>query len=326
MRTQTARDTVRTRKNKMQARRKRKRKKVFLRSFVVLLVMMITITGLEIYKLLTVLNAFDAVSLATVDAPDNTLGILMLGLDRDGGLDVDAGHTDSITYIGANVKTKKAVALPIYRDMNIPVVCADSTENINRIYAQNGIECFAQSVSSFLDLPIHHYVVITLDGFIDIINALDTISITPEETFCSRYGVDKKVSHCFTAEEEQTISADEAMAYVRYRGGGNGERRANRQVEIIQAVKNRCLENALDCYNKVSGQLAKALKTNFPPNQILQLLTLFGAGFDLETLDVIHGRNVELSAGDWTTYVNEDDKLDKTAIIREQIFTVDEIE
>jgi LCP family protein required for cell wall assembly len=301
-------------------RRKQQRKRFRRRCVRLVLIVVVALTSFEVYKFLTVLNAFEQNELNTLTTPEHTLGILVLGLDKDGGKNTDAGHTDSITYIAANTQTKQAYALPIYRDTNIPLTCDDSSENINRVYAQRGVKCLAESTSAFLNLPVNNYVVITMVGFVNIIDALGSVSMIPEESFCSHYGMSEKVTYCFTADEPTRMSGDEAIAYVRYRGGGNGERRANRQVAMIKAVKDQCLSDMFGCYNKVSGHLPNVMKTNFGVNEIPSMLQLFGRDFTLETLDVIRGRNVELSAGNWTEYANEEDKEEKTAIIREEIF------
>jgi len=301
-------------------RRKQQRKRFRKRCFRVVLIVAVAMVSIEVYKILTVLNAFEQNELNTLTTPEHTIGILLLGLDKDGGKNTDAGHTDSITYIAANTQTKQAYALPIYRDTNIPLACDDTSENINRIYAQRGVKCLAESTSEFLNLPINNYIVLTMIGFVNIIDALGSVSITPAETFCSHYGISEKVTYCFTEDEPTRMSGDEAIAYVRYRGGGNGERRANRQVAMIKAVKDQCLADVFGCYNKISGHLPNVMKTNFSINEIPNLLQLFGRDFALETLDVIRGRNVELSEGNWTEYANEEDKLEKTAIIRQQIF------
>ena len=284
------------------------------------LVIVLAIAALQIPKIISILNTFEGTDLPTFSKSSDKLGILILGMDKDGGENSDAGHTDSITYIGANLMTKKAYALPIYRDANIPVTCTATNENINRIYAQSGVECMAESVSLFLDLPIDNYVLLTMDGFIEIINELGTLSLTPKESFCSKYGIDKSIEYCFTAGVTEEMTADQAMAYLRYRASGNGEGRANRQVEIIKAVKDRCMEDMMGCYNKVGSHFASALKTNFSISNVSVLMDVFGSRFDFETLDVIQGENVEVSPKNWSQFIDEQDKIAKTDIIRQEIF------
>jgi len=320
MKKQVVKGFIFNRKAIAEERKQKKRKKIVSRCFRAALIVAIVALGVESYKFLGILNIFDNNIVLSSSSPEHTLGVLVLGLDKDGVKKGNAGHTDSITYIAANMKTNKAYALPIYRDTNIPFVCGDGGDNINRIYAQKGIKCLAESTSAFLDLPINKYITITMEGFIDIISALDSVSLIPDETFCSHYGINEDQTYCFEAGVRSEMNADEAMAYTRYRGGGNGEARANRQLGIINAVKDRCFSNGLACYHKVSDQLSHAVKMNFSPSDVLELLPILSDDFALESLKVLRVRNVELSAGNWTAYVNETDKADKTALIRDEIF------
>jgi len=303
------------------ARKRAKQKQLFSRIFRISMVVLTVSIGLEAFKFLGLLNMFDTTILGSGNIPEHMLGVLVLGVDADGVKNVEAGHTDSITYIGANTQTKQAYALPIYRDTNVALACNGEADNINRIYAQKGIKCLADSTSAFLGLPVNKYIVMSMEGFIDIIGALGTIELTPAQSFCSRYGIDEDTTYCFTAGVTKRVGADEAMAYARYRGASNGEARANHQIDIIKAVKNACLGDAIGCYNKVSSHLAKAIKTNFSADEITALMQIFGADFELHSLEVIKGRNTHLGDGNWTMYVDEEDKEEKVARIREEIFT-----
>lgn len=287
----------------------------------VILVVLLVIGLFQIPNLLSVFSSFNNVALETASDKPETMGLLILGIDNDGGGTVDTGHTDSITYIGADFNAKKAYALPIYRDANIPVSCAvGTTENINRIYSQKGIECLAQSTSDFLNLPIDNYAILTIDGFIKIVSELGELEMKPTETFCSKYGADKSVEYCFTKGEAKMMKADEVVAYLRYRGGGNGENRANRQVQLLQAIKNRCVEDMLMCYQKAVPHFGSAFKTNIAMTDVNKLSNIFGSSFELDTLEVIQGVNEQTATG-WTQFVDEEDKRAKTEIIRSEIFS-----
>lgn len=308
-----------------QTRRQRKKherkKRIWIKGLLAILVILLAIGATQIPKILSIFSTFDNVELETGSKIPNTLGLLILGIDNDGGEDIEVGHTDSITYIAANLETKKAYALPIYRDAQVSVSCDDGRdENINRIYTQKGIECLSQTVSDFLDLPIDNYAILTMNGFVNIVNELGGIELTPDADFCSKYGLlSKKTEYCFTKGEQKEMPADEAIAYIRDRANGSGAQRANRQVQLIQAIKNKCLDNMLMCYQKASPHFSGAFKTNIAPADINQFTAVFGKEFELGKLDVIEGVNEQTATG-WTQFVDEEDKKTKTAIIRDEIF------
>lgn len=306
--------------SRQERRAHRVRKKRKSRISIVLLVTFI-VTGVVVTQwnqILGLVGAFEHKILPTASQDQKTKGILVLGVDNDGG-GLETGFTDSITYLASNSATNTTVALPIYRDARIPITCTGAQDNINRIYRTHGVECLTSSVSAFLDLPIDNYAIITMEGFYQIVEELGTITITPQESFCSSNGVLGATEYCFEADVAQQMSADQIIAYVRYRGGSSGENRADRQVQLIAAIKQQCETNALVCYQKITPHLTKAFKTNIGITEINTLFSLFGGGNKLESLGVIAGTNQEFDDG-WTQIVDEDDLAYKTDIIKQKIF------
>ena len=303
-----------------QHRKNNKKKKSIVPKVLLGLLAVLLIIGLfQIPKLLGVLGSFDTSKLPSASEDQKYMSILILGLDNDGGSSLETGHTDSITYVAANLETKQSIALPIYRDANVFATCLGQNENINRIYSAGGIDCLTESVHQFLDLPLDYYAVITFDGFIQIANELGYLNITPYETFTSNYGQDKKVEYYFEAGVPTEMHADMLMAYLRYRGGSSGENRANRQVQLLQAIKNRCFDSLLQCYNDATPHFPGAIKTNVPILKLTGIADIFSSNFELQSLEVIGGENVQTESG-WTQVVNEEDKHNKVQAIRDQIF------
>ncbi|MGL5043163.1 MAG: LCP family protein [Culicoidibacterales bacterium] len=300
-----------TRKTRKKAKKK-KRTGLIITSLV--LVFFIILGLFQMPQILSLFSSFENISLTTASKEKNQMGLLILGVDNNGG------YTDSITYIAANFDSQKAIALPIYRDASINVVCAGETvDNINRIYSKYGIECLAQSTSAFLGLPIDNFAVLTMEGLVKIVSELGEIIMKPTETFCSNFGSDKSVEYCFTKGEDKKMVADEVIAYLRYRGGGNGENRANRQVQLIQALKNKCSDEMMLCYQKAAPYFGDTFKTNIGITKITTLSNVFGSTFTFETLPVIAGINEQSGSG-WTQIVDQEDKNSKTGKIKAEIF------
>ncbi|TLG72718.1 LytR family transcriptional regulator [Culicoidibacter larvae] len=310
----------RTHNSKQYVEPKKKKKRRFFRMRNIVAAALAILLLTQLPAIIGLFSAFEWRTFSTASNIPNTKGILILGLDDNNNshADINSAYTDSITYVGANFKDKKAYALPIYRDAYIPVTCTGGQENINRIYMQNGIDCLAESTSAFLGLPVDYYALITMDGLIDIVNALGGVDIVPTGTFCSDYGKDDQ-NYCFTAGEEMRMSGPQALAYIRYRGASNGENRANRQLELIMALKNECMDNVAKCYVRAVPSLSGAVKTNIPLTEIFNIADIFSDKFDMERLDVIQGQNA-LTEGGWREFVDEADRAEKTNIIRNEIF------
>ena len=299
-------------KKEKKLRKKKERKKNMRMFFAILLL-------INVPMIYGITSAFQINKLATQSEIRKTKGILLLGLDdwidRN---EIDGGHTDSITYLGANFKTKQAVTMPIYRDALIPQTCSGQEENINRIYTAAGINCLTNSVSTFLELPIDYYIIITMAGLISIVNHLGGVELTPTGSFCSNYGEDG-VDYCFTQGETRKMKGPETLAYIRYRGATSGEQRANRQMELIMGIKNACMSNIGACYVKVTPFLKNKVQTNIPVYEMFDLLKIFSAGFELEQLGVLEGVNTQIESG-WTQFVDENDRIFKRDYIREKVF------
>ena len=265
-----------------------------------------------------IFSSFRWQNFSTKSSQSHTKGILLLGVDNDGG-SIDNGHTDSITYLAANFQSNEAIALPIYRDANIMQRCTGTSDNINRIYRNNGITCLVESTSDLLGLPVDYYAIVTIHGLIAIIDGMGSVEITPTGSYCSDYGEDG-VNYCFEAGQTQEMTGPQALAYIRYRGGHSGENRANRQMELIMAIKNKCMENMLACYAQATPHLSQGVRTNIPLTELLDVAKIFTNSFQMENLEVLQGTNTTNDSG-WTQYVSEYDLQYKTDIIRTRIFS-----
>lgn len=293
-------------------KKKRSRAKIIVNSVLIIFLL------LQIPMLYGIFSSFEWRTFSSPSQYNNTKGILLLGIDNDGEDSIKTGHTDSITYIGANFRTKKAITMPIYRDANIMQTCTGTKDNINRIYANHGISCLVESTASFLELPIDYYALITMDGLIKMVDSLGTVEITPTGSYCSDYGEDGQ-TYCFENGVTMKMTGPQALAYIRYRGSTSGENRANRQMELIMAIKNSCMSNLALCYIRATPTFTNNVKTNIPITQLLNIVKIFSNDFTMEKLDVIHGDNTINDAG-WTQIVDDSDRRQKTAYILETIF------
>lgn len=242
-------------------------------------------------------------------------GILVLGSDQGATRTNGGNHTDSVTYLAINKKTQKAYALPIYRDTIVSVVCDGTSKNVNQVYRDNGPECMRESVAALLGVPIDYYAYITSNGFVDILNGIGPITVTPEASYCSKYGNDDQ-EYCFTEGSTKEMTGNELLAYARFRGNTSGEARANRHVQLLNKFFEKCLGDTKLCGAKVlTGYLSNDIQTDLPFEEVLQLT----APIYLENLGVISGSNFEDASG-WHQRMNEDDKQAKIARIQQEIF------
>lgn len=307
-----------SRKNKRE--KKQKKRKISIKRVLIMALILIILT--QFPSLFGFMNTFKWQTFPSKSEIKGTKGIIIIGLDNNNNNGIyqngDYPYTDSLTYIAANFNKNKAYALPIYRDTRVVKACSGAEENINRIYGQTDLTCFIDSTAQFLGLPLDYYVLLTMDGVINIVNALGGVELVASDTFCSNYGEDGQ-EYCFEEGQTYNLQGSQALAYIRYRGDGNGENRANRQIELIFGVRQTCLSNIAKCYALALPSAGSAAQTNVPVTEILEISHIFEKNFDFETLPVITGVNTEIETG-WTMYPDEVDKNEKIEKIKREIF------
>lgn len=196
---------------------------------------------------------------------DDRINILLLGI---GGKNHDGGNlTDTIILLSLRPSTKKVAMMSIPRDLMISVEGL-GWRKVNAVNALaeakkkgSGGEAVSQALSDVLNLPIHYYVRVDFQGFINIIDHLGGIEVYVENiledysypisgqednpNYYSRY------EHLYIPSGWQPLDGSLALKYARSRHGlgveGSDFARSKRQQKIIEAVKNKLLnkENLL---------------------------------------------------------------------------------
>lgn len=196
--------------------------------------------------------------------------ILLTGLDS-GALyyeDVEETRTDVMMVFTINPKTNESTVVSIPRDALGVQSDTDEFDKLNHAYMNyNGIEGTINSLQRYLDMPIDYYVNVNMQGFMDVIDALGGVDITPTLTFTQN-----DVS--FTEGETRTLSGIEAMQYVRMRKsdpeGDIG--REKRQQQLIEAVVDKVISlGTITNYNDILDAVGDDIKTNITVDNMFAL-------------------------------------------------------
>lgn len=188
------------------------------------------------------------------------INILLLGM---GGKRHEGGYlTDTIILASLKPSTKQIALLSIPRDLSIAVE-GMGWQKINAINAfaerkkeGSGGEAVSQALSDVLNTPIHYYVRIDFEGFVNIIDLVGGVEVEVENTLEDfRYPIAGQESnenyyarfeHLYIEKGLQKMDGDLALKYARsrYASGieGSDFARARRQQKIIQAVKDKLLK------------------------------------------------------------------------------------
>lgn len=205
--------------------------------------------------------------------------ILLTGTDS-GALyyeDVEEARTDVMMVITINPKTDESTVVSVPRDAL--GIQSDTTEfdKLNHAYMNyDGIEGTINSLQQYLDIPIDYYVNVNMQGFMDIIDALGGVDITPTLSFTQN-------GESFTEGETRTLSGLEAMQYVRMRKsdpeGDIG--REKRQQQLIDAVVDKVISlGTITNYNDILDALGDNVKTNITVDNMFALQSKYLSAMD----------------------------------------------
>lgn len=205
--------------------------------------------------------------------------ILLTGIDS-GALyyeDVEETRTDVMMVFTINPKTNESTVVSIPRDALGVQSDTDEFDKLNHAYMNyDGIEGTINSLQRYLDIPIDYYVNVNMQGFMDVIDALGGVEITPTLSFTQN-----EVS--FTEGETRTLSGLEAMQYVRMRKsdpeGDIG--REKRQQQLIEAVVDKVISlGTITNYNEILDVLGDDVKTNVTVDNMFALQSKYLPAMD----------------------------------------------
>ena len=183
------------------------------------------------------------------DVGNQRINVLVMGIDQREG-ETGPFPTDTMMVLSLNPVTKSGVILSIPRDIyvNFPLGLGRGRINTANIigetqqYPGGGPEYAKRTVSEFLGIPIHYYVMVNFTAFLEVMEVVGPVNICITEPIDDdkypdgSYGV--RPIH-FDA-GCQDLSPDRLLEYSRTRATTNGDiDRAARQQQVILAVRDK---------------------------------------------------------------------------------------
>ncbi len=258
--------------------------------------------------------------------------ILVLGLDYADWRAGDTAHSDTMILLSIDPITNEASMLSIPRDLWVNIPGFDYGR-INEAYfngdAYNlpggGAELARQTVEQFIGVPVQYYAVIGFSAFIDFIDEIGGIIVTPDQYV--------KIEKFGGAQEEilepgkmYALDGALALAYARQRHTEGGDvDRARRQQEVILSMKSRLVDdhNIPELIAKAPAlyqDLSSGISTNLNLQEAIQLGLL---ALQLDTSKIKQGViNYEMAIP--ATSPNGEKILkpipDKIRVLRDELF------
>lgn len=219
--------------------------------------------------------------------PDEPLNILLLGTDA--GLSENGvrgrSRSDVIMLLSIDPLTNDVSLISLPRDTRVTIPGDRVRPNPTRLghaYAYGGPELAVATVSSFLDVPIHRYVSIGLDAFVNVVDILGGVELCVEKDM---YYEDPYQDLLIDLKKGcRRLNGHETMQYVRYRQDSDLHR-IQRQQKFLTAIAQEALQlSTLTKLPRLIETVTAQLTTDLTQGELLNLLGLMGDGFSVHSV------------------------------------------
>ena len=185
--------------------------------------------------------------------------VLLLGVDER---EDDRGRSDTMVVMTVNPETQSTKMVSIPRDTYTEIIGRGTTDKINHAYAFGGIEMSMNTTENLLDIPIDYVVQVNMEGFEDIVDAVDGVTVNNSLAFDN------------FPEGEIELNGEQALDYVQMRKqdprGDFG--RQDRQKQVIQGImKKGASINSLWNYKDIFDALGQNVRTNMTFDEMVDV-------------------------------------------------------
>ncbi|KZE64225.1 hypothetical protein AWM68_14090 [Fictibacillus phosphorivorans] len=240
--------------------------------------------------------------------------ILLVGIENY--QENDVGRADVVKLITINPETKEAAMVNIPRDTRTYIPAIDRKDKINHSYAygeKNQREkAVMEATEELLDVPIDYFVSTNFEGFEEIVNELDGITVNVPFDF-KQPSFERMI---YFKKGEMDLNGEEALAFVRMRKqdprGDIG--RNERESEAIRAIMDKAISvQSVTKADNVIDQLGSNVKTNITLKEMFAMRNFYKTikNQELETLpletypEMIDGISYEIPKDDSIEEVRE---------------------
>ena len=268
----------RIRKNKARELKKKNKKKVILIIFSVI----------SLVVLIFLLKYFGIFPFSSDILSYNRVNILIVGCDEI----ENYGRADTIVFLSISPKTKDALILSIPRDTRVEIP-ERGMDKINHAYAFGGKKLISETVSLFLDMPIHFYAIADFIGFVNIIDELGGVEIDVEKEM---HYVDKAGGvEINLSPGKQILNGEKSLQYIRFRQDKLGDLgRIKRQQKLALAVIEKMMNfDSIAKIPQISEGVNEYIETDIKVQDAIALANLFkGTNQEKFNVETVQGEPV----------------------------------
>lgn len=231
--------------------------------------------------------------------------ILLIGNDQPA---LGRGRGDTLLSLTFDPVARTLYFLSIPRDTRIELP-GHGLVKINAAYAYGGASLQTTAVERFLGVPFDKYVEVSLDGFVQAIDAVGGVDVDS--------ALDFELDGQHITRGRLHLAGEQALAYARMRHDdpqGDLGRNA-RQQQVVRALM-RAL-GGLDTpeLTRVLGRLSDSVRTNFSPSEVVKLRAAHAYMLDHQTAERVRGENRKIG-GVWYYVVPDRERQRLNLLLR----------
>ena len=222
-----------------------------------------------------------------------SFSILLLGSDTGEYGRTYRGRTDTIMVAAVTPSQTTLVSIP--RDTLVHIEGHPGNNKINAAYSYDGMTGALNTIQSYLDIPIDHYVELNMKGLEQLSNAIGPVQVDNDLEFTS---LGKHFS-----KGTVTIDSSNILAYTRMRHedarGDYG--RQMRQRLVVQAMVEKIASlGSLLKYQKILNAISSNMKTDLTFDDVKEIATGYSGAKNIKQVqlrgkgDMIDGVSYEV--------------------------------
>lgn len=225
--------------------------------------------------------------------------IIIGGLDRRPDQTDRAALVDSLLLLSIDPKAGGVGLLSIPRDLYVTVPGEDERQRINRAHLLGewrspnggGALLLQQTLFQNFGMRIHNYLLLDFTALIQSVDQLGGVEITIDYDIADERYPDMNFGYdpFYLAAGTHWLNGYDALRFARTRHGNNDVRRAERQQQVIYAIRDRALSlDFLDLLGRLPGLLAALgnnVYTGLSLDEIIQL-AVFARDIKLEDINM----------------------------------------
>lgn len=202
---------------------------------------------------------------------DRRWTVLFVGTDLNAAREErnEPASTDALMLVSLSADASELTLVSLPRDtVDVPLSDGGTWERkINALYLEEGIDTLVGAMQTLFDLPIDGHVVLDMDDFTRLVDAVGGVEVSPDEPI-----EDPIVSLDLDA-GPQEIDAVTANGYVRTRVDQDYGR-MGRQQEVLLAIVERLVPPETEVDVRSLAESLDSLETDLPLDELPTLLEL----------------------------------------------------